>query len=107
MQQLGDKEQDVKRLAANVEMLESQKRDLERQIRQGDVDQVETLKREVQNKENEMQHLQRALRNMKQQYGQLRQENDRMRSEVRTTRMVRTSARDSRIASLRPSPGGV
>ena len=82
VQQLGDKEQDVKRLAANVEMLESQKRDLERQIRQGDVDQVEALKREVQNKENEMQHLQRALRNMKQQYGQMRQENDRMRSDL-------------------------
>ena len=82
VQQLGDKEQEVKRLSTNVEMLECQKRDLERLVRQGDVDQVEILKREVQNKENEMQHLQRALRNMKQQYGQMRQENDRVRGDL-------------------------
>ena len=82
VQRLGDKEQEVKRLSTNVEKLESQKRELERLVRQGDVDQVEILKRQVQNNENEMQHLQRALRNMKQQYGQMRQENDRVRGDL-------------------------
>ena len=82
VQRLGDKEQEVKRLSASVEKLESQKRELERLVRQGDVDQVEILKREVQDKENEMQHLQRELRNMKQQCGQMRQENDRVRGDL-------------------------
>lgn len=99
VQRLGDKEQEVKRLSSNVEKLESQKRELERLVRQGDVDQVELLKREVQNKENEMQHLQRALRNMKQQYGQMRQESDRVRGDLaKSKKAYETLERDYSIS---------
>ena len=82
VQRLADKEQEVERLSANVEKLEGQKRELERLVRQGDVDQVDILKREVQNKDFEVQALKRDLRSMKQQYGQMRQENERVRGDL-------------------------